>query len=278
MNIQEALQWGQRQLGASPTAAADSRLLLQYVLAVSRSYLAAHGERPLTAPQVQRLAVLLARAQQGEPVPYLTGRMPFYDLDFVVTPAVLIPRPETEQLVAAALAWAQETGARALVDVGTGSGCIAVTLARHLPHARVQASDVAPAALAVARHNARRHGVTERITFHLGSLLEPVRGTPDLIVANLPYVAGDEWTVLDDGVKWYEPAGALRGGSDGLDLIRKLLRQARTRLRPGGAIFLEIGWRQGPAAQQLACSIFPASRVTVKPDYAGHNRIVAIET
>jgi release factor glutamine methyltransferase len=162
---------------------------------------------------------------------------------------VLIPRPETEQLVEMVLDWAGERGAVQIVDVGTGSGCIAVTLAHHLPQASVTAVDLSPAALAVAQENAHRL-TGQPITFLEGSLLSPVAHKVDLIVANLPYIADGEWTMLDDGVKLHEPALALRGGADGLMYIGSLLRQAGDRLNPGGAVFLEIGWQQGTAVTQ----------------------------
>lgn len=284
MTIQEALTWARRQLQGSPTAAGDARLLLQYVLGVEHSYLAAHPERFLGKDEEAAFRALVSRAADREPIPYIIGEAPFYGLSYKVTPDVLIPRPETELLVEQAIAWAGEHEARRIVDVGTGSGCIAVTLARRLPQATILAIDVSAAALTVARENARRHHVAGpsaakgRVAFLQGSLLAPVGRWPHLIVANLPYIMDEEWTAIDDGVKWYEPAGALRGGPDGLDFIRRLLHQARSRLEPGGAIFLEIGWRQGPAARDLAQSVFPAARVTVIPDYGGHDRIITIRT
>jgi len=278
MTIREALQWAQQELSDSPTAAGDARLLLQHTLQVGRSYLVAHGDEALAAGQERRFRRLVARARSCEPIPYITGEAPFYGLDFAVTPAVLIPRPETELLVQAALEWADKSGVATVVDVGTGSGCIAVTLARHLPDARVEATEISQEALVIARLNAERHGVAEHISFHHGSLLEPVDGDPDLVVANLPYVTDAEWTALADGVKWYEPARALRGGADGLALIRQLLDQSRSRLNTGGALFLEIGWRQGKEAVALAHTIFPRARVGVMPDHAGHDRILVVES
>ncbi|MCI0396289.1 MAG: peptide chain release factor N(5)-glutamine methyltransferase [Chloroflexi bacterium] len=278
MTIQEALAFGRQQLTASPSPALDARLLLEHVLQVEHAYLVAHGDDPLTAAQEQDYRTLVDRAARRKPIPYLVGQAPFYGLAFAVSPAVLIPRPETELLLEAALGWARQRAAVYIVDVGTGSGCIAISLARQLPAARIEATDISPSALKMARRNAQTHGVAGRILFHHGELLEPVAGRPDLIVANLPYVTDHEWTELDDGVKWYEPDVALRGGPDGLDVIRQLLGQAQSRLAGGGAIFLEIGWQQGPAMDQLAQSHFPSARVTITPDYAGHDRIVGIET
>lgn len=252
--------------------------MLQDVLGVDHAYLAGHPEELLTAAQEEKFQKLVARAVEREPIPYILGEADFFGLRFNVTPAVLIPRPETELLLEAALEWAKSHNAQRIVDVGTGSGCIAITLARHLPQVQIAATDVSPEALAIARQNAGRHQVADRIDFFQGSLLQPVMESIDLLVGNLPYVSDDEWTSLDDTIKWYEPAGALRGGPDGLDLIRRLLRQARIRLTRGGAIFLEIGWRQGRAAQELARSIFPTAHTSVRPDYAGHDRLIIIET
>jgi len=277
MTIREALALGRKQLqGVSPTAVQDARLLLQFVLGVSPTFLVAHDDVGLTAVQQQHYTALLDRARQKEPIPYLVGTAPFFGMDFVVSPAVLIPRPETEQLVELAIAWAQPRGSVRVMDVGTGSGCIAISLAVHLPQAEMTAVDISPAALAIAQQNALRHA-PGRIHFHQGPLLSPLSHAVDLITANLPYVTDGEWTDLDDGVKLYEPAVALKGGPDGLTIIQELLHEATTKLNPGSLILLEIGWQQGPAVQTLAQSVFPTARVQVLPDLAGHDRIVRID-
>jgi release factor glutamine methyltransferase len=287
MMIRDALAYGRQQLAdSSLTPQLDARLLLQHVLRTTHSHLVARDEQPLSAVEEERYRALMARAAEGEPIPYLTGQASFYGRDFSVNPAVLIPRPETELLVAAAIAWARDRGSIHVVDVGTGSGCVAITLALALPAANLTAVDVSAEALVVARQNAARYGVASgtpakgghAVRFYHGSLLEPVPGQPDLIVANLPYIAESEWTMLDDGVKWYEPVVALKGGADGLDLVRQLLAQAATRLQQGGAIFLEIGWQQGTAARLLAQTFFPQALINVLPDHAGLDRMVAIET
>ncbi len=240
----------------------------------------AYNDQRLTKDQAERYRSFVDRAARGEPIPYLIGRASFCGRDFYVNPAVLIPRPETELLVEAALSWVRKSAtdpdALRVVDIGTGSGCIAITLALALPGAIIEANDISEAALGVARLNAETHGVGERVHFRHGPLLEIIKGEPDLILANLPYIADHEWTTLDDGVKWYEPDIALRGGADGLELIEQLLNQAARRLAPGGAVFLEIGWRQGPAVQRLAQSAFPPAEVSVLQDLAGHDRIVKI--
>ncbi len=277
MNISQIWAYGRAQLLDSPTPDLDARLLLGHLLGVSQTYLIAYGERLLSAEEESRYRALIKRARQKEPIPYLIGHAPCFGLEFQVTPDVLIPRPETEQLLDLALAWAKPRQPLNAVDVGTGSGCIAVCLAAHLPQATVQAVDISPGALAVARHNAQQH-VEGRIQFHQGDLLTPIQGDLDLIVANLPYITESEWTMLDDGVKLYEPEVALKGGDDGLDLIRNLLRQAKSKLNPGGAIFLEIGWKQGSDCQQVAQAYFPAAQTEMVSDYAGNDRIVVVTT
>jgi release factor glutamine methyltransferase len=277
MNIGEALALGRGQLSDADDPALDARILLQYVLESSHSYLIANREERLSPAQEDQYLALLARGVRREPVPYLTGVAPFFGRDFYVNPAVLIPRPETELLVEAALEWAGLRKRLHLVDVGTGCGCIAITMAKRLPAATVEAVDISPAALEIAGRNAREHDVANRVLFRSGRLLESLSHHPDLIVANLPYVADHEWTALDDGVKWYEPEIALRGGPDGLALIHDLLKQASSRLAPGGAIFLEIGWQQGQSALRLARSFFPEAEIDLKPDYAGRDRVVSIE-
>lgn len=278
MNIQEAWAFGRLHLTqASFTPDLDARILLEHLLEANHSYLVAHGDEQLSGGQEQRYRRLVERAQQKEPVPYITGTAAFYGLDFLVTPAVLIPRQETEQVVERALTWARLKERPHIVDVGTGSGCIAVTLAVHLAEAVVSAVDISVEALDIAQRNASRL-VPDRIHFYAGSLLEPIVNQVDLIVANLPYVASHEWTLVDDGVKWYEPTVALDGGSEGLDLIGDLLQQSTARLLPGGAILLEIGWQQGLSAERLARIHYPDAAVEVIADYAGHDRIVGIFT
>jgi release factor glutamine methyltransferase len=276
MTIDEALAYGREQLHTSATPSLDARLLLANLLQVSHSYLISHNRQPLTPRQQEQYEQLVQRAQKQEPIPYIIGSAPFFDFEVVVTADVLIPRPETEQLVETAVAWAKKQAKVSLVDVGTGSGCIAIALAKQLPEAAIQAVDISPEALLVAQQNAQRL-VPDRIQFQQGSLLQPLTTAVDGIIANLPYVTDGEWTALDDGVKWYEPSLALKGGADGLDIIRQLLQQAIRKLSPHGAIFLEIGWKQGQMIKQVAREFFPEAAVSVLSDLAGHDRIVTIK-
>jgi release factor glutamine methyltransferase len=278
MDIQTAWEYGRSHLtSTSPTPQLDARLLLQHILQVNHSYLVAHREQALTTGQEQQYLALLSRAQNHEPIPYITGRTEFCGLEFAVNPAVLIPRPETEQLVATAVTWARGHQSLHIVDVGTGSGCIAICLAVQLPQATIEAVDISAPALAIARQNGQRYA-PQRIQFHQGSLLEPIHAPIDLLIANLPYVTDAEWTMLDDGVKLHEPSIALRGGVDGFDLIRTCLRQAAEKLHAGGMLLFEIGWRQGAQAQAIARDYFPAARIEVTADYAGNDRILAVYT
>jgi release factor glutamine methyltransferase len=282
MTIREALATGRKKLLDSPSPALDTRLILEHVLAVSHRYLITHDEESINPEQAYRYLSLLERAGNGEPIPYLIGKTQFHGLEIEVSPSVLIPRPETERLVDLALEWVVQRCRRQdwphIVDVGTGSGCIALALANELPDAVIEATDISKIALELAEENSRILGFDDRIKFHQGQYLQPIVDSPDLVVANLPYIADHEWTSLSVGVKWYEPDVALRGGSDGLDGIRLLLAQASNRLARGGAMLLEIGWQQGQAAHILAQSSFPSARVDVIQDFAGLDRVVRICT
>jgi release factor glutamine methyltransferase len=257
----------------------DAQVLLAHVLGTERVILLAYPERVLGADQRARYETLLNRAAQGYPVPYLTGSRAFYRHEFAVTPDVLIPRPETEHLVEAALAWAGRIDPRGagltLADVGTGSGAIAISLAVALPGAEVYATDISPAALAVARYNAVTLGVT-RIHFVLSDLLTalPPEVRPDLVAANLPYIPAAELDTLV--VARHEPRLALDGGPDGLGVIRRLLGQLAGRMADRGCVLLEIGAGQGTAVRALCAAAFPSATVRIIDDYAGHDRVVEV--
>lgn len=255
----------------------DAELLLAYVLDVNRAAVLTWPERRLTPKQLTRFRDLVTRRAAREPLAYILGYREFFGLDFAVSPAVLIPRPETELLVEHALRLAGGMAAPLCVaDVGAGSGAIAVALAVHLPQAMVYALDDSDEALKVVAENARRHGASERICCLRGDLLDPLPEPVDLITANLPYVATEEWGELAPEICDYEPRAALDGGADGLDLIRRLLATAAAHLRPGGAILLEIGASQGAAVTALAREFFPLADVQLIPDYAGLDRLLVI--
>ncbi|MBN1966855.1 MAG: peptide chain release factor N(5)-glutamine methyltransferase [Anaerolineae bacterium] len=255
----------------------DAQSLLGHLLGMERAALLAHPERVLTPEQAQAYATLVRCHANGTPIAYLTGRRAFYRHEFAVTPDVLIPRPETEHLVDAARTWAQHRQPHGdgltVLDVGTGSGIIALSLAAVLPRATVHATDISPAALDVARGNAARLGL-DNVQFHLGSLLDalPAAVRPDLVTANLPYIASDALRDLE--VARHEPRLALDGGPDGLDLIRLLLDQLPARLLDSFCLLLEIAAGQGEAVRELCARAFPHGIVRVLPDYAGLDRVV----
>jgi release factor glutamine methyltransferase len=277
VNVGEALREAKTRLNrVSESAASDAQRLLGHVLSVDRAHLLAYPETELSPEQAGQFEALLKRAEAGEPLPYLLGRWPFYDREFIVTPAVLIPRPETELLLEQALAYVAERPGAVVVDVGTGSGALAVTLAALRPAAQVYAVDISPAALAVARQNADLHHTD--ITFSDGDLLSPMLEgglKADVIMANLPYIARDEVPGL--AVSRYEPHLALDGGPDGLDLVRRLLADAPRVVKDEALLLLEIGWDQGEAARWIAQAAFPNAAVDVLKDYAALDRIVRIE-
>ena len=256
MTLREALTRATRQLDASldlcTGAARDAALLLRHALGISHAVQLAAPERTLTPAQQATFDALILRRLTNEPIQYITGEQEFYGLTLRVTPAVLIPRPETEQLVEAVInemKQAELDSSRPLriLDVGTGSGAIAIALARHLPHAQITAVDLCAAALEVAAANAARHGLTNRIRFVQSDLLDalPPDELPfDVIVSNPPYVPTADRDSLHPQVRDHEPAAALCAGPDGLDIYRRLIPQARSALRPNGLLALEIGHGQ----------------------------------
>lgn len=228
----------------------DAEWLLAHSLQTPRSWLFAHSGDAVPAEAAVRFAALLARRQAGEPVAYLTGSQGFWTLDLAVSPATLVPRPETELLVERALARIPVNSASHVADLGTGSGAIALAIAKERPHTAVIATDASAAALEVARGNAARNGITN-VEFREGDWLAPLAGeTFDLIASNPPYIAeGDPH--LDQGDLRFEPPTALSSGEDGLDAIRSIVRDAPARLAPGGWLLLEHGWDQGALVRAL---------------------------
>lgn len=275
--LSEALaELRQRLSSRSETPGLDAQVLLANLLDQDRGWLLAHPEEALSEDQLDRLTRAEQRLARGEPLPYLLGHWEFFGLDFIVTPDVLIPRPETELLVETAMAWLEEHPlAPMAVDVGSGSGCIAISLAANLPGLQVAASDISFAALQVARQNASRRQVADRVHFFLGDLLAPTHGPFDLVCANLPYIPSRVLAGLP--VADHEPRLALDGGPDGLRLISRLLNQLASRLAPGGLALLEIEATGGPAALALARAVFPQAGIQVLKDLAGLDRLVRID-
>jgi len=283
VTLQEWLNRGEMQLRAGPhpgRARRDAEQLLLHVLGKNKSWLMAHSEDKLPATETSRFTGLLERRYQGEPIQYITGETEFYGLPFRVTPEVLIPRPETEHLVEKVLELAARFPNPRIVDVGAGSGCIAVVLAHKLPHAAITAVDLSAPALSIARENAKRNGVSNQIRFLQGDLLAPLvesaqetnSSVPhpsrvlgekggkarlstmerfEIVVSNPPYVPSADRAALSVEVRDYEPALALFASNDGLDICRRLIPSAFAALIPGGFLVLEIGDGQSHAITGL---------------------------
>lgn len=258
----------------------EAEVLLRHVLQLDRAYLFLRLPEELTDEQVAALEGLVRRRVAHTPAAYLTGRREFYSMSFAVGPGVLIPRPETEHLVEAVLEIGRELLGRQerarFVDVGTGSGAVALAVAKQLPALRVLATDISPAALTVAELNAKRLRLAGRVTFLQGDLLEPLTEPVELIGANLPYVPTAIWAALPPEIRDHEPRTALDGGEDGLRLIDRLLASAPLHLAAGGAIVLEMQYDQADALRGLVEARLPGAAVEVRQDLAGHDRIALI--
>jgi release factor glutamine methyltransferase len=257
----------------------DAEVLLAHTLNQDRTWLYTHFTAQLQAERQEQFFKLIARRSQREPVAYIVGHKEFFGLEFLVDSATLIPRPETELLVETALQLTSPDEPLTIADVGTGSGCIAISLATRLQAAIVFALDISAGALQVARHNAQRNQISNSITFLLGNLLEPLSAPVDLIVSNPPYVSQAELKapLTPPEVNQYEPRLALDGGHDGLGLIRQLLLQAKQKLNPKGRLLVEIGSGQGQAVRQLALGCFPRADIQLKQDLAGLDRLLVVQ-
>jgi release factor glutamine methyltransferase len=267
--------WLQKK--GSTSARLDAELLLGHALSLSRIGLYMDLDRPLSDDELEACRALVKRRGAGEPVAYLTGQKGFFGLVLAVTKAVLIPRPETERLVELALARLPTDDDGVVIDVGTGSGCIALALLSARKHLRVVATDTSAAALAVARDNAAALGLSDRLTLREGDLLGPCADVRDvrLVVSNPPYIVPGS-PLLERAVAQFEPALALYGeGDDGLGHHRRLVAAAPALLGPDAAVMVEIGADQGTAAVGLATAALP--RVSIERDLDGHDRVVVLQ-
>ena len=276
--VRAALEAATAQLmGHSGTPRLDAQLILAHLLNQRREQLIAHDEMPLSIDQIAAYAKLIALRASGMPIAYILGRRTFFDRELVVNSHVLIPRPETELIVECALAWIQAHDRQSdptlrIVDVGTGSGAIAIALAGRLPSARILATDISVAALQVAQLNGRD---LPNVRYMQCDLLSGIGGQFDVICANLPYIATAELNVLE--VAKFEPAVALDGGSDGLALIRRLLEQAPSHMAKPGLLLLEIGADQGEAARAAAQAAFgQAAQISLRKDLSGLDRVLQV--
>ena len=292
MDLRSALKEGISQLRKAdvPSFTLAAELLLLHTLGRNRTWLYAHPEEELSDDEAQRFFALLTRRAGGEPTQHLTGKQEFWGLEFEITPDVLIPRPETEHVIEVALnrlALRELRGGRPqktegaglrIADIGTGSGCIAVALAKELPAANFYATDISPADLAVARRNAERYAAASRIRFLESNLLDVFNSSAlfDLIVSNPPYIGRREAAALPREVRDHEPASALYGGEEGYELYAGLIAQAAGRLASGGILVLELGHNSLPAVRPLLEA--PGwINAGVTNDLAGIARVIAAE-
>ena len=282
--LQNLLQTATRALtdAGIPDGRREAETLIAHLLDCTRLALYRADLPSLDSDQEKTFSDLIRRRANREPLQYILGTQEFWGLEFRVTTDTLIPRPETEMLIEAVLEqWGQPALPITLVDLCTGTGCLAVTLATLYPTARILATDLSPGALDVARSNASRHGMTGRIEFLEGDLLKPLasirlQGQVDLILANPPYIPASELDRLQPEVGLYEPRLALDGGPDGLDFYRRIFPRAIEFLRPGGRLFLEVGIRQAIPVRAMAEQI--GWRVDrVKKDLSGIDRVVVLE-
>jgi release factor glutamine methyltransferase len=272
VQLQQALRSAIDRLTAAHVGSPrmNAEVLLMFTLGCDRAYLYAHPERELTKDESARYDDALSQRAQGIPSQYITGHQEFWGMDFIVTPAVLIPRPETEHVVEAVLPLAKALSRARIVDVGTGSGCIALALAKELPDAEIHATDLSPEALEIAKANAARHGLESRVTFHDDDLASTVPGHFDIIVSNPPYVGESEEDQVQLEVRKFEPHDAVFAGPSGTEVITRLVAQARHKLKPGGWLVIEIS---GTIEQQVRKVLAAWSEVHVENDLQGIPRV-----
>jgi release factor glutamine methyltransferase len=293
VRLRESLNAAISKLSAEsvPSPRLNAELLLLFVLGCDRAYLFAHPDRELTSEEAQRYEAALDERSRGVPAQYITGHQEFWGMDFIVTPAVLIPRPETEHVIETVLelmasGFRQQTlekadknpeglGLRAslrIVDVGTGSGCIALALAKELPHAEIHATDISVAALEIARANAARHQLQERIQFQRTDLLDGLNPPFDFVVSNPPYVGESEEDQVQLEVRKFEPRSAVFAGSAGTEVIARLIPQAEASLIPGGWLVMEVS---GTIAESVRALLENWEDVRVIPDLQSIPRVIA---
>ena len=294
IDIRGALKDGMAKLREArvPSHTLAAELLLMHALGRDRTWLYKHPEALLDASDAQRYFALIARRAEGEPTQYLTGKQEFWGLEFEVTPAVLIPRPETEHVMEVALARLGPRGLKIhldtglpreklrLADVGTGSGCLAVALAYELPHAEVFATDISVPALEVARRNAIRHSVADRVHFLQTDLLEALSHEShsfDLVVSNPPYVARNESAQLQREVRDHEPHAALFGGPTGVEIYARLIDEAGRMLLPGGMLVLELGYNSAEHVRTILTERKCWTNLSFTNDLAGIPRVAAAD-
>lgn len=262
----------------SPKLSAE--VLLAHVLNCSRINVLLNGDRLLSSEEAVLYEKLVYRREQGEPVAYLVGNREFYGLDFKVGPGVLVPRPETEHIIEFCEAEYASEDEFVFADLGTGSGILAVTLAHVFPRAKGVAVDLSRDALAIARENADRHGVADRVQFVHADFCRPLskKWCFDLVVSNPPYVTEEEYFEVSEEVRNFEPKMALTSGEDGLDHIREFLPRIVDMLRSGGKLFFEFGWRQGEGVKKILHQYdTELAGIVVRKDLSGHDRVAVAQ-
>jgi release factor glutamine methyltransferase len=272
VNCRQALDYARKAIENSriPDASLEGEILIRYITGMDRAALYANQDKELDSREFLQFSILLRHRLNGEPSAYITGHKEFYGREFYVDPRVLIPRPETELLIEKTIELVKNYKYSSIADVGTGSGCIAVTLAKELPRVKMYATDFSPYAVEIAAQNIKNHGLTGKIKLLQGNLLEQLPKSVNVIVANLPYVKKAEVNLP------YEPQIALNGGEDGLDIIREIIKQVPGKLKKRGALLLEIGMGQSEEVKDLLNKAFPGNEIQVHKDLAGIERTVVM--
>jgi release factor glutamine methyltransferase len=256
----------------------EAEILLAHTLNVRRIELYINYKKVLEEEELTRFKEMIQRRSRREPLAYITGVQPFMSIDFFVNPSVLIPRPETEKLVEIAIDIIKLSRSRRIVDIGTGNGAIALSLAKYYPNIQVIGIDASPAAIAIAQKNAEHHNLSQRAQFIAGDMFKPLKEKVDIIVSNPPYIPTKEIQKLDTSVKEWEPREALDGGKDGLKYIRELINTAPNYLPPRGHLLIEIGFDQGPQTKSLAENMGRYKEVKILKDINGNDRLLKATT
>ncbi len=280
LTVREALTWAIQELEGSrvPDARTEAEYLLSFALKIKRHELYLYPERKLTKMQSSGFSDFIRKRALREPAQYITGETEFRGLLFKVTPDVLIPRPETELLVEKALCFlGGSKGTEIVIDLCTGSGCVAVSIAKERGNTRVYAVDISKEALKVASLNARINGVSSKITFINGDLFAPLselKGKARVIVSNPPYISKEDMEKLDPEIRDHEPMVALSGGTDGLDFIRRIIEGSPEYLVPGGSLMMEIGWGQAERVKDILTRHGHYRDIEIRKDLSGIERVV----
>lgn len=264
----------------SDSASLDSQVLVSHILDKPRAWILAHPDSELSPSKISQLELALVRLEGGEPLPYVLGHWEFFGLDFNITPDVLIPRPETELLVERCLEWLEKHPTRRwIAEIGTGSGCIPVSLAKHISDLRVISADISLPALKVAQHNILKHNVADQVFLVQSDLLLGIKPKKfkrfDLICSNPPYIP--ELTLNSLQVSRWEPRIALSGGEHGMHHINLLLHNATNLLAPAGCLLIEIGASMGYAIHEQSLKVFPHASISILQDLAGKDRLLQVE-